>query len=137
MGNKIHFFEHEIQLNDFILSTTYCRSVMSDSLRPHGLQPTRLFCPWNSAGKNTGVGCHFLFPDQVSNPHLLFSIFCIGRLILYHRATREADDTEHIQLGEDILGSQHYSCKISLTLCCSETPCYLSTSVLRNKMSSI
>ena len=36
------------------------RSVMSDSLRPHGLQPTRLLHPWNSPGKNTGVGCHFL-----------------------------------------------------------------------------
>ena len=33
---------------------------MSDSVRPHGLQPTRLLCPWNSPGKNTGVGCHFL-----------------------------------------------------------------------------
>ena len=29
-------------------------------LRPHGLQPARLLCPWDSAGKNTGVGCHFL-----------------------------------------------------------------------------
>ena len=27
---------------------------------PHRLQPTRLFCPWGSAGKNTGVGCHAL-----------------------------------------------------------------------------
>ena len=35
-------------------------SVMSDSLRPHGLQPTRLLRPWDSPGKNTGVGCHFL-----------------------------------------------------------------------------
>ena len=34
---------------------------MSDSVRPHGLQPTRLFRPWDSPGKNTGVGCHFLF----------------------------------------------------------------------------
>ena len=33
---------------------------MSDSVRPHGLQPTRLPCPWDSPGKNTGVGCHFL-----------------------------------------------------------------------------
>ena len=33
---------------------------MSDSLRPHGLQPTRLLSPWDSPGKNTGVGCHFL-----------------------------------------------------------------------------
>ena len=39
-------------------------------------------CPWNSAGKNTGVGCHFLvqgiFLTQGSNPCLL-----IGRQILY------------------------------------------------------
>ena len=35
-------------------------SVMSNSVRPHGLQPTRLLHPWDSPGKNTGVGCHFL-----------------------------------------------------------------------------
>ena len=33
---------------------------MSDSVRPHRQQPTRLPCPWDSPGKNTGVGCHFL-----------------------------------------------------------------------------
>ena len=33
---------------------------MSDSVRPHRWQPTRLPCPWGSPGKNTGVGCHFL-----------------------------------------------------------------------------
>ena len=48
---------------------------MSDSLWPRGLQPSRLLCPWDSLGRNTGVGCHFLlpeiFPTQGSNPHLL------------------------------------------------------------------
>ena len=34
--------------------------VMSDSVWPHRRQPTRLLCPWDSPGKNTGVGCHFL-----------------------------------------------------------------------------
>ena len=34
---------------------------MSDSVRPHRRQPTRLPRPWDSPGKNTGVGCHFLF----------------------------------------------------------------------------
>ena len=34
-------------------------SVMSDSVRPHRRQPTRLYRPWDSPGKNTGVGCHF------------------------------------------------------------------------------
>ena len=33
---------------------------MSNSVRPHRRQPTRLSCPWDSPGKNTGVGCHFL-----------------------------------------------------------------------------
>ena len=33
---------------------------MSDSVRPHRRQPTRLPHPWDSRGKNTGVGCHFL-----------------------------------------------------------------------------
>ena len=33
------------------------RSVMSDSSRPHGLQPTRLLHPWDFPGKSTGVGC--------------------------------------------------------------------------------
>ena len=50
--------------------------VMSDSLQPHGLSPARLLCPWDSPGKNTEMGCHFLlqgvFPTQGSNldlPH--------------------------------------------------------------------
>ena len=33
---------------------------MSDSVRPHGRQPTRLLRPWDSPGNNTGMGCHFL-----------------------------------------------------------------------------
>ena len=39
--------------------------VMSNSLQHHGLQPTRLLCPWNSPGKNTGVGCHSLLQGIV------------------------------------------------------------------------
>ena len=35
-------------------------SVMPDSVRLHRRQPTRLPRPWDSPGKNTGVGCHFL-----------------------------------------------------------------------------
>ena len=50
-------------------------SVMSDSLRPYGLQPTRLLCPWDSPDKNPGVDCHALlqgiFQTQGSNLHLL------------------------------------------------------------------
>ena len=40
----------------------YCSvaSVVSDSVRPHRRQLTRFPCSWDSPGKNTGVGCHFL-----------------------------------------------------------------------------
>ena len=38
----------------------WSRSVVSDSSRPHGLQPTRLLGPWDFPGKGTGVGCHCL-----------------------------------------------------------------------------
>ena len=54
------------------------RSVMLDTLQPCGLWPVRLLCPWDSPGKNTGVGHHaFLqgfFPAQGSNPYLLHSL---------------------------------------------------------------
>ena len=42
-------------------------SVMSNSVQPHGEEPTKLFCPWDSPGKNTGVVCYVLlqiFPTQ-------------------------------------------------------------------------
>ena len=47
------------------ISSQYCcccciTLVMSDSVQPHRRQPTRLCRPWDSPGKNTGVGCHFL-----------------------------------------------------------------------------
>ena len=55
-------------------SENVSNSVISDSLQTY-LGPTRLLCPWNSPGKNTGEGCHFLlqgiFPTQGSNLCLL------------------------------------------------------------------
>ena len=56
----------------------YVTSVMSDSLRPHGLQPARLFCPWNSPGKNSGVDCYGLqgiFSTQEWNLSLLHLLY--------------------------------------------------------------
>ena len=48
-----------------VLIACYCcccvTSVVSDSVRPQRRQPTRLPRPWDSPGKNTGMGCHFLF----------------------------------------------------------------------------
>ena len=66
--------------------------VMSDTLQPRGLQPARLLCPWDSPGKNTGVGCHALpqgvFPTQGWNlgfPHC--------RQILYQLSHHRTQDT--------------------------------------------
>ena len=42
----------------------WSRSVVSYSSQPHGLQPTRLLCPWDFPGKSTGVGCHCLLQWQ-------------------------------------------------------------------------
>ena len=53
-----------VQLIQCNIYSTYCycqvTSVVSDSVWPHRQQPTRLPRPWDSPGKNTGVGCHFL-----------------------------------------------------------------------------
>ena len=57
-------------------------AVVSESLRPRGLQPARLLCPWGFPGKNTGVGCPALlqgfFPTQG-----LSRVSCTGRQTLY------------------------------------------------------
>ena len=67
-------------------------SVMSDSLPAHALWPARLLCVWNFPGKNTGVGCHF-FSRGSSRPMdqtCVSCTSCIGRLIIYHCITWEA-----------------------------------------------
>ena len=56
-------------------SESVSHSVVSDSLQPHGLYPTRLLRPWDSPGKNTGAGSRALpqgiFPTLGSNLGLL------------------------------------------------------------------
>ena len=58
------FYPDRMSLYTYGLSWPSCccwvTLVVSDSVRPHRRQPTRLPCPWNSPGKNTGVSCHFL-----------------------------------------------------------------------------
>jgi len=49
---------------------------MSDSVRPHRQQPTRFPCPWDSLGKSTGVGCHFLL-QLITNNQLIH--FCYNQ----------------------------------------------------------
>ena len=60
---SLTFWTGPLLTHDSVMSY-YCRcevtSVVSDSVWPHRRQPTRLPRPWDSPGKNTGVGCHFL-----------------------------------------------------------------------------
>ena len=73
-------------------------SVVPDSLRYWRLLPTRLLCPWDSPGKNTGVDCCTLLPGlspiQGSNPRLLRLLCYQAGLFIYlfftTRATCEA-----------------------------------------------
>ena len=50
----------ELQQHLYLCCCCQVASVVFNSVRPHRQQPTRLPCPWDSPGKNTGVGCHFL-----------------------------------------------------------------------------
>ena len=60
-------------------------SAMFDSLQPRGLYPSRLFCPWNSPGKNTGTSCHFLLQGIFLIQGLKWGLLCLlhCRWILY------------------------------------------------------
>ena len=69
-----------------MLCAVLSRSIVSDSLRPHGLQPTRLLYPWGfSRHEFPGVGCHSLLQGNLPNPGIEPSLpHC--RHILYHVA---------------------------------------------------
>ena len=102
-GSSAHFsinqviFLYWVVWSDYIVSTVYrinplviivvvvmlvAQSCLT--LRPHGLYPARLLCPWDSPGKNTGMGCHSLlqriFPTQGSNP----VSFIAGKFFSHH-----------------------------------------------------
>ena len=76
-------------------------SVVSDSLGPHGLYPASLLCPWDSPGKNPGVGCHFLlqeiFLTQGSNPGLL-NLLHFGWILYLLSPFREAPVSYYLVL---------------------------------------
>ena len=86
-------------------------SIVSDSLQPHGLWPTRLLWPWDFSGENTGVGCHFLlqriFLIQGSNLPLLCLLHC--RWILYPLNHWGSPEQESISIGKPIDYYLHFT----------------------------
>ena len=79
---ELGFSENSIQQLVVNALKTCMRAQSHPTLRPHGLEPDRLLCPWDSPGKNTGVGCHFLLQGS-SWPRDQTPIFCSDRWILY------------------------------------------------------
>ena len=61
---SIHEYWKNQNFDSFSCNQWSC-SVMFDSLRSHGLWPTRLLHPWNFPGNSTGVGCHFLLQKKL------------------------------------------------------------------------
>ena len=85
-------------------------SAVSDSLQSQGLQPTRLLCPWDSPGKSTGVGA-ISFSRGSSRPRgqtHAFSVFCIGRQLLYHQLYPQVQNQGNISASySQIIASQN------------------------------
>ena len=58
----------------------WSHSVLSDSVRPHGLQPTRLLHPWDFLGNSTGVGCHCLLPIK---SYIIYNVWWVAFMHIY------------------------------------------------------
>ena len=105
---------------------------MSDSMRPHRWQPTRLPRPWGPPGKNTGVGCHFLLQCMkvkserevllhikgIPNKDLLYNI---GNYTQYFLKTYKEKESEiyiykYVHLN-------HCAVILKVTQHCESTPC--------------
>ena len=79
-----HFFKNSEALS--LVSKGACvlsRSSVSDSVRPHGLQPTRLLCPWGSSRQEYWSGLPCPPPADLPDPGIE-PVSCIGRRVLYH-----------------------------------------------------
>ena len=61
------------------LSLSVSRSVVPSCLQPHGLQPTRLLCPWDFPGKDTGIGPHLLLQHHNSKASILKPCSSVGK----------------------------------------------------------
>ena len=85
------------------------------SLWSYGLQPARLLCPWDSPGKNPGVGCHALlqeiFPTQGSNP-------CLLHLLHWHVGSLSTTPGNPIRT---YIYKKTSKCAQKIRLCCPKT----------------
>ena len=100
----------------------WSHSVMSDSQRPHRLQPTRLLCPWDFPGKSTGVGCHWLLPRRMLITLIIQDIFL---LITYQNVNIPTCLSHHSEFLNNKL--------VNITLFITNLPALFSEQVKPNK----
>ena len=90
-------------------------SVMSNSLQPHGLQPTRLLRPWNAPGKNTYAQSHF----KITNLSLSYSCFqfypTANNKISSHFVSKEENKPLAIRLFLAKSYKQNYICNFHIS----------------------
>ena len=100
IGKLVDVYYFDKPLPKILLKSPFCacmlsHSAMSNSLRPHGLQPARSLCPLKFSRQDSGVGCHFLFQGifltQGSN------------LCLLHLLPWQADSSPPHHLGNPYL----------------------------------
>ena len=92
----------------------WSRSAVSDSQRPHGLQPTRLLRPWDFPGKSTGVGCHYLLREWLIQ----------GLKRSYERQTPVHQERTNLTCN---LHSKPLSCALGQIQILPETTCLLTS----------
>ena len=113
-----------------------CVLVVSVSVRLHGLEPTRLLSPWDSPGKNTGVGCHALlqriFLTQGSNLGILHCrqiLYCLshqGSPLSFHSLPVPSFLHSKFWLGNHSSSSSPKTPLLGLFLIsCSSSVCFL------------
>ena len=90
-----------------------CYLVTKSCLQPHGLQPTRLLCPWDFPGQNTGVECHFclqgLFPTGI-DPGLFLALQADSLPLSHQRSCRQGEEREPISPSMEEGSSTHQGC---------------------------
>ena len=77
---------------------------MSDCSRPHGLQPTRLLCPWDFPGTSTGVGCHRNDPQMkgscMTSPYSVCTNITCVQLSVKNSVAVFVPSPSHVRLSE-------------------------------------
>ena len=98
---------------------------MSDSVRPHRRQPTRLPRPWDSPGKNTGVGCHFLLQCYICIKYFLLNkeLTILVHRVLHPFPASPQPPPAYIMMPKLFrMAFRSLSSDLSLISCCSH-PC--------------